>query len=85
MFVDFTFDISCKEQISFKIHYVPKNGNIYEHLSALEDSPITTGLQTFKIFENICTELSLNWLNYLIGFRYDEAQNMKTSIMAYNL
>lgn len=75
--MDSTFDLSRKEQISFIIRYVAEDGNINERLVALKDSPSTTGLSMFNIFETICNELSLDWLNYLVGQSFDGAQNMK--------
>ncbi|KAE9543649.1 hypothetical protein AGLY_002045 [Aphis glycines] len=52
-------------------------GNVSERLLALHDSPITTGEQMFKIFELICKELNLVWINYLVGQSHDGAQNMR--------
>jgi len=69
--------LSRKEQISFIIHYVTECGDICERLLALQDSPITTGVQMFKIFEMICGRLSLDWVNYLVVKSYDGAQNMR--------
>ncbi|KAL4152763.1 hypothetical protein QTP88_000596 [Uroleucon formosanum] len=75
--MDSTFDLSRKEQISFIVRYVTACGNVSERLLALHDSPITTGEQMFKIFELICKELNLDWINYLVGQSYDGAQNMR--------
>lgn len=75
--MDSTFDLSRKEQISFIIRYVATDGNINERLVALKDSPSTTGLNMFNIFEAICNELGLDWLNYLVGQSFDGAQNMR--------
>lgn len=75
--MDSTFDLSRKEQISFIIRYVTEDGNINERLVALKDSPSPTGLSMFNIFETICNELGLDWLNYLVGQSFDGAQNMR--------
>jgi len=75
--MDSTFDLSRKEQISFIIRYVTECGDICERLLALHDSPITTGVQMFKIFEMICGRLNLDWVNYLVGQSYDGAPNMR--------
>ncbi|KAL4105038.1 hypothetical protein QTP88_020322 [Uroleucon formosanum] len=68
---------SKKEQILFIIRYVTEDGNINDRLVALKDSPSTTGLSMFNIFETICNELGLDWLNYLVGQPLDGAQNRR--------
>lgn len=75
--IDSTFNYSRREQVSFIVRYLQGNGQIYERLLALKESSITTGIQLFKLFENICTYLSLDWQNFLVGQSYDGTQNMK--------
>jgi len=53
------------------------NGQICERLLALKESSITTGVRLFKLFEDICSSLCLDWQNYLVGQSYDGAQNMR--------
>jgi hypothetical protein len=47
--MDFTFDSSRKEQISFIIRYVAVDGNFVE--IALKDFPSTTGSNTFNFLK----------------------------------
>lgn len=75
--MDLTFDLSRKEKISFIIRYVNNNEIICERLLALKDSAITTNVQIFNIFQNICSELLLDWKNYMVGQSYAGAQNMR--------
>lgn len=75
--MDSTFDLSRKEQISFIVRYINSNGKICERLLALKDSAITTSIQMFNVFENICNELSLDWTHFMVGQSYDGAQNMR--------
>lgn len=75
--MDLTFDLSRKEQISFIVRYINNNGNICERLLALKESAITTSVQIFYVFQNICNELSLDWVNFMGGQSYDSAQNMR--------
>ncbi|KAE9523787.1 hypothetical protein AGLY_015847 [Aphis glycines] len=75
--MDSIFDLSRKEQISFIVRYINNDGNICERLLALKESAITTSVQIFYVFQNICTELSLDWVHLLVGQSYDGAQNMK--------
>jgi len=75
--MDSTFDLSRKEQLSFIVRYINYDGNICERLLALKESAITTSVQIFDVFQNICTELSLDWVHFLVGQSYDGAQNMR--------
>lgn len=58
--IDSTFDYSREEQISFIAHYIQSNGSVCKCLLSLKESPITTGNQMFKIFNEICTSLNLD-------------------------
>lgn len=53
--IDSTFDNSRKEQISFVAHYIQSNGSVCGCLLSLKESSITTGIQMFKMFNEICT------------------------------
>jgi len=44
---------------------------------ALKESAITTSVQIFDVFQNICNELSLDWVNFMVGQSYDGAQNIR--------
>lgn len=75
--VDSTFDLSRREQLSFVVRYINADGKICERLIAIKESPITTGIQMFNIFETVCNDMSLDWKNFLVGQSYDGAQNMR--------
>lgn len=75
--LDYTFDISRKEQISFIIRYVHEtNGTVMERLLALRESPCTTGVNLFELFQNVFNYHNLDWKSNLVGQSYDEAANM---------
>lgn len=63
--------------MSFVIRYINTVGKIRERLLALKESAVTTGIQMFNIFEAICSEMSLDWKQCLVGQSYDGAQNMR--------
>lgn len=78
--IDTTFDISKKEQLAFIIRYVNFEKTIpviNERLLALKESSITSGINLFTIFQEICAENGLNWRRFLVGQSYDGAANMR--------
>lgn len=61
--IDTTFDISKKEQLAFIIRYVNFEKTIpviNERLLALKESSVTSGINLFTIFQEICAENGLN-------------------------
>ncbi len=77
--LDTTFDVSKKEQLSFIVRYVSPNGTVVERLISLNESSVTTGEALFKLFQEVCEELHLDWEKYLVGQSYDGAANMRGS------
>lgn len=75
--IDSIFDNSRKEQISCVAHYIQSNGSVCGRLLSLNESPITTGIKIFKMFNEICTSLNFDWQIILVSQSYDGAQNMK--------
>ncbi|XP_025198494.1 uncharacterized protein LOC112596886 [Melanaphis sacchari] len=77
-----TFDISRKEQLSIVFRYINKNtGDICERLIAVRETLSTTSQHSFKMFNDICEKMDIDWKKYLIGQSYDGAASMKG---AYN-
>lgn len=78
--IDTTFDTSRREQLAFIVRYVCLNDQIpviRERLLSLKESSLTTGQQLFSVFQDICTENTLDWKTFLVGQSYDGASNMR--------
>lgn len=69
--LDSTFDISRKEQVSFIVRYADETtGIVMERLLALKESPCTTGIHLFELFENVFNSRNLEWKKNLVGQSY---------------
>jgi len=76
--IDSTFDTSRKEQVSFIVRYVCEiSGSVFERLLAMKESPHTTGMDLFVLFQRVMAKLNLNWKEDLIGQSYDGAASMR--------
>lgn len=65
-FMDTTFDVSHKEQLSFIARYIFKS-EIHERIIAITESPLTAGKVLFDIFKSVMEKCGLNWKKNLVG------------------
>lgn len=77
-FMDTTFDVSHKEQLSFIARYIFKS-EIHERIIAKTESPLTAGKVLFDIFKSVMEKCGLTWKKNLVGQSHDGAANMRGS------